>query len=86
MDYGRYTISELSRLTNTSRTLIHAWKSKGYLKPTQITGTRAKYSLQAFLEAEKLALKNGKTTKQNEHTSFMTDAFIDKLLKIGGIK
>ncbi len=33
---------------------MHSWKRKGYLKPTQIVGTMEKYSIDAFLKAEKL--------------------------------
>ena len=55
MDYRRYTINELARLTNTSKHLLYDWVRRGYLVPTQISGTRKKYSIDAFLRAEKLA-------------------------------
>lgn len=58
MDYRRFNISQLSRETNTSRQLLHSWKRKGYLKPTQIVGTMEKYSIDAFLKAEKLHNEN----------------------------
>ena len=58
MSFERYNISQLSRLTKTNPKTLQTWIKKGFLKPTQIAGNRKKYSIDAFLNAEKKALKN----------------------------
>lgn len=55
MDCKRYNISQLARLTGTSRNLLYNWLRSGYLRPSHYSGTRAKFSYQDFLEAEKKA-------------------------------
>lgn len=56
MDYRRLNITQLSKETNTNINLLYDWQKKGYLTPTQISGNRKKFSINAFLEAEKKAL------------------------------
>ena len=56
MNAMRYNISQLSRLTGTSRTVIHEWINHGYLQPSQIVGTRHKFTLAAFEKAERRAM------------------------------
>lgn len=58
MEYFRYSISELARKTKTRREILSGWVKKGYLTPTQIVGARFKFSMDAFLKAEQLALKD----------------------------
>ncbi|QLH54005.1 MAG: hypothetical protein CH6_2547 [Candidatus Kapaibacterium sp.] len=87
MDYRRYTINELARETKTSKHLLYDWVRRGLLVPTQISGTRKKFSIDAFLEAERKALKE---LQQKELERFVTsprpnekipEAFYDNLLK-----
>jgi hypothetical protein len=60
MDYKRYNISQLSRLTNTHRLLLYEWIRKGYLIPSHYAGQRPKYTYEAYCKAEKLALEEYK--------------------------
>lgn len=87
MDFRRYTINELARETKTSKHLLYDWVRRGLLVPTQISGTRRKFSIDAFLEAERKALKE---FQQKELECFVTsprpneripEAFYDNLLK-----
>lgn len=57
MDYRRFTIPELAKVTRTSRHVLYEWVRKGYLVPTQYSGMRRKFSLEAFEKAEQLAKK-----------------------------
>ncbi|ROL55818.1 MerR family transcriptional regulator [Bacteroidetes/Chlorobi group bacterium Naka2016] len=86
MDFRRYTINQLSRLTGTSRHLLRDWVRRGLLVPTQISGNRKKFSFEAFLEAERLALDEA---QKSEYAHFVPslrpyeripDAFFDSLL------
>lgn len=69
MDYRRFNIAQLSKETNTCRTTLHEWIRNGWLEHVQIVGSRKKYSIDAFLKAEKLALEEAskklKTDFQN---------------------
>lgn len=56
MDYRRLNISQLSREFKTRRALIQEWIRKGYLIPCQIHGNQKKFTIEAFLKAEKTAL------------------------------
>ncbi|GAB1371161.1 hypothetical protein MASR1M45_12230 [Candidatus Kapaibacterium sp.] len=65
MDYRRFNIAQLSKETNTCRTTLHEWIRNGWLEHVQIVGSRKKYSIDAFLKAEKLALEEAsKSLKQ----------------------
>lgn len=57
MNYERYNLSQLARVTKTNARTLYEWIRLGYLKPCQIAGTRKKYSIENFLAAEKLALQ-----------------------------
>jgi DNA-binding transcriptional MerR regulator len=87
MDFRRYTINQLSKLTGTSKHLLYSWVHKGFLVPTQISGNRQKFSLDAFLTAEKLALKEKEREKLNQFlyepqpNQKIPDNFIDYLFK-----
>lgn len=87
MNYRRYTVNELARETKTSKHLIYDWIRRGLLVPTQISGSRKKFSIDAFLEAERRALKE---FQQRELEQFITsprpnekipEDFYDNLLK-----
>ncbi len=87
MDFRRYTINQLSRLTGTSRHLLRDWVRRGLLVPTQISGNRKKFSLDAFFEAERLALEEAQKEKLARFVSSprpyerIPDSFFDSLLK-----
>lgn len=66
MDYRRLNITQLAVETKTTKPVLYDWIKKGFLKPTQISGGRRKYSINAFLEAEALALKESQTLSINE--------------------
>lgn len=85
MDFRRYTINQLAQLTNTSKHLLYDWVRRGLLVPTQISGNRKKFSLEAFFEAERRALKE---IQKRELQRFLTsprtnepipDSFFDEL-------
>lgn len=80
MDYRRLNIAELAIETNTPRCTLHQWINSGYLIPTQISGNRKKFSLDAFLKAEKEALKS-KKIKYDRFTSGgrIPDDFFDNI-------
>lgn len=79
----RYNISQLSRLTGTSRTTIHDWLNKGYLIPTQIVGSRRKFTLQAFEQAEKKAMRETQINVRLMTPGKIPGSFFDNLDKLG---
>lgn len=56
-DHRRFNLVQLARETNTSRSTLYEWIRKGYLRPTQIAGSRMKYSIEAFKIAEAKAFQ-----------------------------
>jgi hypothetical protein len=82
MENFRYSLSELARETNTCRTILYNWINKGYLKYSQIAGTRKKYTLRDFETAERLSKKdfesqNNSAVSKNESL----ESFYDNLDK-----
>lgn len=75
MDYKRYTIKELSEATNTSKYILRSWIQKGFLLPVQKAGIRNKYSIDSFLSAEKLSLKEFSEIKSNKHNEILDKNF-----------
>ncbi|QLH52785.1 MAG: hypothetical protein CH6_0107 [Candidatus Kapaibacterium sp.] len=88
MDYHRYTINQLSRLTGTSKHLLYDWVRRGLLVPTQISGNRKKFSIEAFLEAERLALEEVQKKELDRFLSSprpnerIPESFFDSLLNL----
>lgn len=78
MNFERYNLSQLSRITKTNPRTLYEWIHKGYLKPCQIAGTRRKYSIQNFLDAEKNALQ-GKLQIMKNGIMKIPDEFFDNL-------
>ncbi len=84
MDYRRYTIPQLARETNTSLHTLYEWVRKGFLVPTQLSGQRKKFSIEAFLIAEQRA-KQHYSQRRNKQTKSpiakIPPSFFDSLLK-----
>jgi predicted site-specific integrase-resolvase len=80
MNFERYNLSQLSRITKTNPRTLYEWIRKGYLKPCHIAGTRKKYSIQNFLDAEKSSLQEkSKIVNNNHRTNKIPDEFFDNL-------
>ncbi len=80
MNLERYNLSQLSRITKTNPRTLYEWIRKGYLKPCHIAGTRKKYSIQNFLDAEKHSLQdNVGSINKNYRKKNIPDEFFDNL-------
>ena len=73
IDYRRLNISELSKATNTCRKLLHEWVNKGYLRPSQLVGSRYKYTIDSFQEAEKQAFNDNQKVMEEAKKSMRKD-------------
>jgi predicted site-specific integrase-resolvase len=70
MDFRRLNISQLSKETNTSRKTLHEWINKGWLQPSQLVGSRFKYTIDSFQEAEKRSFsKNMESLNESKKNS-----------------
>ncbi|MCO5252590.1 MAG: hypothetical protein M9949_14375 [Candidatus Kapabacteria bacterium] len=87
-DNRRFNLLQLSKETKTTRKTLYEWIRKGYLQPTQIAGTRRKYSLEAFQIAEAKACKEALLTEEEKaelakQPRKIPDIFFDRLMREG---